>query len=382
VENDMRHLALAGALVSVVAGALTGCGVLGGSDEVIRDRSVEYKSSSSLPPLEVPPDLSRSNVEERLVVPDAAPPGGTATYSSYAQERTGAARVTRSGVLPSIDGLRVLRDGDPRWLVADGEPSAYWERVRAFWLENGFVLRVDSPASGILETDWAENRADVPHSVIRSLLGKVGDFVYSTATRDKFRTRLERASQGRATEIFLSHRGVEEVAQGDTTVWQPRAADPELEAEMLTRLMMFLGVKEDRARQMVAERTDRPPRARLERDASGGSLLVLDGDLPQSWRRTGLALDRVGFTVEERDRNRGVYVVRYVDPLAGGKKDEGMLSKLKFWGDSEPARNVDYLIGLQGQGAATRVVVLTREGVRDTSDTASRILALLHNELK
>jgi outer membrane protein assembly factor BamC len=368
------------AALAGVGALLAACGSMPKMDEVIRDRQVEYKSAQTLPPLEVPPDLSRSSIEERLVVPDAAPPGGSATLSEYARERGGAEEVAKAGVLPGIEGMRVMRDGDTRWLVVAGEPSRYWDRVRAFWLENGLTLKVENPSAGVMETDWAENRADIPHSFLRSLIGKMVDSVYSTATRDRFRTRFERGA-GNTTEIYISHRGAEEVAQGDTTVWQPRASDPELEAEMLNRLIVYLGVKQEQADRMMAATGTRAPQARLERDATGAVALRLDNDFSRAWRRTGLALDRVGFTVEDRDRSRGLYYVRYVDPLAGGK-DTGLLSKLKFWGEGEKPAKIEYLVSLSEQGAGTRVVVLDRQGTRDNSDTAGRILALLEQELK
>ncbi len=47
------------------------------------------------------------------------------------------------------------------------------------------------------------------------------------------------------------------------TAWQPRPADPDLEAEMLRRLMVRLGVAEERARTAVASAGKAPERARL-----------------------------------------------------------------------------------------------------------------------
>jgi outer membrane protein assembly factor BamC len=352
-------------------------------DDVVRDRQLEYKSAQTLPPLEIPPDLSRAGIEDRMVVPDTAAPTGTATLSTYAGERSGPEPAARGGVLPVVEGMRVVRDGDERWLVVKGDPAGYWERVRSFWLGNGFTLKVDNPTAGIMETDWAENRADIPHSVIRSLLGKLIDAAYSTATRDRFRTRLERGPDG-TTEIFISHRGAEEVVQSgvsETTVWQPRPSDPELEAEMLNRLMVFLGARREQADRMLATTTAQAPRARLERDAAGAVSLVLEDDYARAWRRVGLTLDRVGFTVEDRDRSRGLYFVRYVDPATAGQKP-GFFDKLKFWGEGEAERKTEYLISLQGQVPPTRVVILDKGGARDNSETAGRILSLLETELK
>jgi outer membrane protein assembly factor BamC len=288
-------------------------------------------------------------------------------------------------VLPTVEGMRVVRDGNERWLVVQGPPAAHWERARAFWLENGFTLKIDNPTAGILETDWAENRADIPSGIIRGFFGKILDSAYSTATRDRFRTRLERGPDD-TTEIYISHRGAEEVVQGgvqETTVWQPRPTDTELEAEMLNRLMVFLGAKKEQADRLMAASGAQPARARLERDGSGGVALRVDGDFAQVWRRTGLALDRVGFTVEDRDRARGAYFVRYIDPEAEVGKKEGFFSKLKFWGEGEKPEKTEYVVAVSGQGSVSRVVVLDRAaGARDNSETAVRILALLQEELR
>jgi len=370
---------------SVVAllglGILAGCGSTPKLDDVVKDRQAEYRESANLPPLEVPPDLTTSSMDDAMAVPDTAAPAGAATYSDYASERPAASRgPRREAVLAAPEGIQVKRDGDQRWLLVPGEPEQYWDEVREFWLENGLLIKTENPGIGIMETDWAENRADLHDGVIRSLLGKVGDFVYSTSTRDKFRTRFERGNQPATTEIYISHRGLEEVEQGDiTTVWQPRPADPELEAEMLNRLMVYLGVETREAQRMIVAKPKREVRAVMVRDADGQVALSLKDDFSRAWRRTGLALDRVGFTVEDRDRARGVYLVRYADPLAD-VKDKGLLSKL-FSRDAKPS-SVEYQVSLVEQGDTTDVVVLDTEGQRDSSDTAGRILSLLHEQLK
>ena len=47
------------------------------------------------------------------------------------------------------------------------------------------------------------------------------------------------------SEVYITHRGVQEVYTNttkDSTVWQPRPSDPQLEATFLARLMSKLGV--------------------------------------------------------------------------------------------------------------------------------------------
>jgi outer membrane protein assembly factor BamC len=231
-----------------------------------------------------------------------------------------------------------------------------------------------------METDWAENRAKLPQDFIRNTLGKVLESLYSTGERDKFRTRLERNASG-GTEIFISHRGMEEVysnTQKDSTVWQPRAADPELEAEFLSRLMVRLGVPEAQSKALVAASTTKSS-ARMG-VVNGQPVVQVDDDFDRAWRRPGLTLDRTGFTVEDRDRNKGIYFVRYVEP-SPEKADGGFFGKL-FGGAKADTAPLKYRIAVKSQGDGTTVSVLDATGMPDNSANASRILKLIADDLK
>ncbi|MCP5141896.1 MAG: outer membrane protein assembly factor BamC [Chromatiales bacterium] len=357
--------------------------MVGGEDGIIRDRQLDYKQATSAPPLEIPPDLSSANVSDTMVIPaENASVGGSATYSDYVGNRAQPGTVSRAAVLPKQDDIEVKRDGDKRWLVVSGTPEEVWPKMRDFWVENGWLIKTENPAIGVLETDWAENRADISQGIVRNFLKGVLDSLYSAATRDKYRVRLEAGEQAGTTELFLTHRGIEEVSQGEQFVWQERAADPELEAAMLRRMMMYFGVEEERADTQLATAKARAPRATLTRGTDETPSLLVDERIGRAWQLTGLALDRVGFTVEDRDRDRGIYYVVYDDPLAGIDSKKGFFSKLKFWGSDEKPRETEYRIKLTGEGAKTRVNVLDKSDALDKSDTGSRILALLYEQLK
>ena len=370
----------------LLIGVLAGC-----SGNILPEsKKIEYKSAGKLPPLEIPPDLTQQSRDERYAVPDVSASKGTATYSAYSSERSGQARTTTTqDVLPQVDAMRIERSGTQRWLVVQGSTEKLWPAVKEFWQELGFLVNVEIPEAGIMETDWAENRAKLPQDIIRGTLGKVFDSLYSTAERDKFRTRLEKGAESNKVEIYISHRGMYEIYtnEGKTeTRWQPRPADPELEAEMLGRLMVRLGADESRAKTMVAAE-QRQERAKLSRATDGVGALLLEEPFDRAWRRVGLALDRVGFTVEDRDRSQGLYFVRYVDPDTDNKKksdDSGMLSKLMFWKGSagDKPNQAQYRIHIKTTGESTTVQVLTREGGVDKSDTSKRILGLLYEQLK
>jgi outer membrane protein assembly factor BamC len=377
----MKRNALLMALVVPVL--LAGC-----STSIFDSKKIEYKSAGKLPPLEIPPDLTQPTRDDRYTVPDVSPKG-TATYSAYAGDRGGQARsTTAQDVLPQVEKMRIERSGTQRWLVVPGAPEKLWPDIKQFWQDLGFIVNVETPEAGVMETDWAENRAKIPQDFIRKTIGKIFDDLYSTPERDKFRTRLEKGGEAGTTEIYISHRGMYEVYTNEgkaDTRWQPRPADPDLEAEMLRRLMVRLGADEERAKTLMAGGAQEE-RARLTRPKDGVGTLELLEPFDRGWRRVGLALDRVGFTVEDRDRSQGLYFVRYVDPEQDGQKKEekGFLSKLAFWRSSKSDidKSPQYRIYVKAAGDSSSVQVLTREGGVDNSDTSNKILGLLYEQLK
>src|SRR5262245_29210047 len=342
---------------------------------------VDYKSTGTLPSLEVPPDLTSPARDNRYIVPD----GGktSATFSGYQAERGQQRNPAAGAVLPEFDKLRIERSGTQRWLVVEEVPEKLWPVVKDFWQENGFLLKLELPEAGVMETDWAENRANIPQGGVRYLLGSFLDQVYSTSERDKFRTRLERAADGKTTEVYISHRGMQEVyttlrdpqsnAPGGTA-WQPRPADPDLEAEFLRRLMVRLGAQDEKAKQLMATGAAQP-QAELKK-ADGNDSLLLAEPFDRAWRRVGLALDRVGFTVEDRDRQKGLYFVRYADPESEmALKDRGFIDRL--FGTGPKAKPEQYRVQLQSAAASTEVTILNKDGAADRTSTSRRILALL-----
>jgi len=371
----------------VVLTLLAGCSSM---QELVQGEKIQYKSEKrQLPQLEIPPDLTAPSRDDRYAVPDLAT-HGSATLSTYNAERGGAARAGSTEILPNVARVRIERAGSERWLVVPEAPEKVWPLVKDFWQGLGFLIKTELPEAGVMETDWAENRAKIPKGPIRNLLGKVIDSLYSTGELDKFRTRLERGSAPGTTEIYISHRGMIEVfdsADKETTKWQPRQPDPQLEAEFLRRLMVRFGVEEARAKAELTGNGEKIERARLVRAAEGDGKLELDDSFDRAWRRVGLALDRVGFTVEDRDRSKGYYFVRYVDPKIDGQrgsgKEKSFLSKLAFWRSDESAIKAEqYRVLVRQSGSASEVQVQNKDGQPDNSDTGRRILSLLHEQLK
>ncbi|MEY6433254.1 outer membrane protein assembly factor BamC [Thioalkalicoccus limnaeus] len=372
------------ALLLTAALLLAGCG--GMTERVAPDQRLAYKQQREAPDnLEIPPDLTAATFDDALDIP--MPGSGTATLSEFEGQRVRRQQVATAGeVLPEIKGVELRREGENRWLIVAAPPQQTWPRVIAFWREQGILLTEQDPVIGVMSTDWIENRAEISQDVLTNLLRRVADGLYATATRDQFRVRVEPGTTPNTTEIYLTHRGMAErllrdtAGEGGRTVWEPSGSDPNKEAEMLRRLMVSLGVSEQGATRMIAGGASAPARSQLVTDGAGPELVVAE-EFRRAWRVTGLALDRVGFAVEDQDYSSGLFLVRYDDPNREPTRD-GWTSRLAFWRGKDSVPVAKYQIQLTGRDQETRVTVLDAAGNRETSSTAERILRLLQEEIR
>ena len=364
MKSIIQMTALATAL------ALAGCSAL-------ESDKVDYRNSSvKAPSLVIPPDLTQLSKDTRYTVVD-----GAVSASGY---KPAQATMANSPIAATeIGDVRIERTGNQRWLVVKRPSDKLWEPVKDFWLENGFILAMDQRGLGIMETDWTENRAKIPQDFIRNSVGKLLDSLYSTAERDKYRTRLETNAAGE-TEIFISHRGVAELytkERSEETVWQPRASDPELEAEFLRRLMVSLGSTPAQAKALVASSGATKSVASLGTSEGHPVVQIAEG-FDRAWRRVGLALDRTGFTVEDRDRKQGIYFVRYVAADTGANTEPGFFGKL-FGGTAvKSAEATKFQIAVKSEGDATVVSVLDSKGAPESSASAQRIAKVIAEDIK
>jgi outer membrane protein assembly factor BamC len=373
---NKRHAGLS-ALMSLVL--LAGCSEV--NQLLGNEESVNYKSAVTQrgEPLSIPPDLTQANSDPRY----RAPASGSTTYSQFQQQGEAQATAPKtSNVLPARNDMRVERDGDLRWLVVDRPPEDVFPRLIDFWTENGFTVASNNPSAGLIETDWAENRAKIPESWLRQALGMILESAWDSGEREKFRTRVERVNGH--TEVYVSHRQMLEKrvgADGGQVQWQNGKEDPGLNAAMLARMMVYLGSDVDNARKLVQQAEAAPQKPAIEQDVrSQGTSLVVGESFDRAWRRVGVALDGGGFAVDDRDRSAGDYFVRYVDTDTGEKIEQpGFFSRM-FSGDKK-AEAPQYRIHLAATGDQTTVTVLDANGARDNSATAQRLLSVLKDKM-
>jgi outer membrane protein assembly factor BamC len=390
---------LAGPLACALA--IQGCTTVSDS---FTGNKVDYRAGAvRAQPVDVPPDLTQLQADPRYQ------PSGGASVSAIGLDASPRNVPTASGSSASVTAqsvavttardLRVVRVGNERWLVTDQTPEVLWPKLRTFWQQVGFTLAVDKPAAGVMETDWKENRTKVSTDVVRRTLGGIFDSMYDSGERDRYRLRMERGSSG--TEITISHRGMVEKALDpklpDTTRWVPRPNDPSLEAELMAQLIVALSGGSDgaptgssgasakvKADAQVAAASSPPARARLL-DGRAMATVQMDDDLERAWRRVGIALDRSGFTIEDRDRGQGQYQVRYVDPKLAGQEEPGLFARM-FGAKRAELIGARYTVKLQADGKASTLVSVQEEKAEaagtNSAGNARNIAELLVAELR
>ncbi|MBU3630355.1 outer membrane protein assembly factor BamC [Polynucleobacter sp. AP-Melu-500A-A1] len=362
----------------IAFGALTACKSISSND------TVDYKGSGAIrgPNLAYPPDLITSQADRRYIVQD-----GSATMSDYNAAVKKSSQL-RNNVMTGIPGMRIARDGERRWLVVEKPAPELYPQIKDFWQENGFLLIVDSPSTGIMETDWVENRAKISQDFIRSTLSSVLDSIYDTGERDKYKTRLE-ASKPTETEIYITQRGAVEQCVRDatqnciSTIWTSRPNDPELEAAFLARLMERLGMTQEKAKAMVATPLGpKTPKAKFVQDGINQAHIELSAGFDRSWRDVGLALDRSNFSVEDRNRSSGVYYVRYVNPKDLGDT-KGFFSNLFSSKDDSSLKAKKFQVVIKTTGDnSTSVYVQDADSKPENTPAGFQLLTLLAEQLE
>jgi outer membrane protein assembly factor BamC len=354
---------------------LSGCSTW--NQMVGSEEAVDYKSTVAGDPLSIPPDLTQANSDAHYKAPE-----GTATFSQYAEsQQSQQGKTAADRILPQTQGVSVMRDGDVRWLVVDKPAEDVYPKVIDFWGEQGFTIHSQDPRAGLMETDWAENRAKIPEGWIRSALGSIIDTVFDSGERERFRTRVERVNG--KTEVYISHQQMVETPtqDGSTFKWVFGKEDPGLNAAMLARLMVFLGTDVQKAHDMVAQAEKDSEQASITQMPDGQAAIALAEPFDRAWRRVGVAIDSAGFAVDDRDRSAGDYFIRYLDSDTGEKiEQQNFIGRL--FGSKNTAEAAGYRIHVASQGSGSIVTVLDQNGQVQNTDTAKRIITVLSTHMK
>jgi outer membrane protein assembly factor BamC len=260
---------------------LTGCGGFrsASSPDVIYDNNAD-----SARELQIPPDLTDISNSEQFILPGTT--GGP---------------VARNTLLPEFASVRFERSGQQSWLVFDQVPEDIWPSLLGFARKEKYRIDKTEPVSGTIVTQWRAVSAVEKSGLLKSLIG--GDEAY---TRIAF--RLERSSTG--ARLFARSQTASAVVATDPAAsdasWPTSSHDPEATSAMLSRLLVFLGVDEQKSRGLI---TDAQAKSvingvEVQTNASGSQLVVHRGFQP-SFKAVLTALTALDYPVSSSDDGVG-----------------------------------------------------------------------------
>ncbi len=338
--------------------------------------TIDYKSNKSINALEIPPGLSSPDYDTTY----AAIPGGSVSAAALAR---GEAQGNSRAVLPVNAGSQIMSSGNVRWLQVRAPAEAIWPKLQEFWNVMGFTVKTDEPRVGIMETDWAENKAEIPMDGIRKALGKTFEGMWDAGSRDRYKLRLERPAGG-VTNIYLSSERAEEFVSDTGTKWEYKPAKPEVEGEMLNRLMIFLQGGDP----SHGSRNAAVPEAALT--AVPIAMTTLEGGYPalsvggranDVWVRTGVMLGRIGMNIEDQQPAKGIYVATYGGDPGRGEK-QGFFSRM-FKSDRQIVKTGSrYQIMIADAGNSSVITVGDADGSPLKPKAAQGVLERLKSEFE
>ena len=337
--------------------------------------------------LELPPDLSEVEVESSFELPRV--------FSGDDPERRDAVPV-----LARVESMRLQGSGDFYWLEVEADVETLYGKVREFWANEGYRLVVDEPVIGTMTTDWIY-REEGGQDPDASWLKRLFEGENLAASQDQFRTRIERVEDG-PNRVYIAHRGTEfqpgVVASDrndaadqldDDLDWHFRRPEPELEIEMLSRLMVYLGMQQAAVEEQVENLKLFTPRAFYQIDIEENSpYLILKDVYGIAWNRVYHQLERLNFEIQLSEFKSGligegvIQVAAEVNKAAAEKTGGGFFSLFSSSSDDEIEIRQFVLILSEEDHETTRIEIETMEGELDSSREGAAFLNLLYRYLR
>lgn len=286
-------------------------------ETVLPDNRPDYKQSRTINPLEVPPDLTKSSIDDTMIVPELSGVD-QAHLSDYQKERNQSTAQKSDQLKKTLENIQ--RSGDATWISISDTPINVFKNIKSFWHTNGLPVAHADENIGIIETVWLEKRSDLPRGGLMGLLSGVIGGLHDSGIRDKFRSRVD--YDGKNTLVYITHYGAteEQVDEAGKVIKRPKnnsadaqfafvasSRNPELEVEMLRRLNLYLIKNHKQSAQKTTADTSKHSAPQLVSLPDGTPALVINSDFDQAWVMLGVAIDRAGYELSGQDRRNGVY---------------------------------------------------------------------------
>jgi len=231
-------------------------------------------------------------------------------------------------VARTVDGVELQSEGSLYWLRFDKDADALWPMLKNFWSNEGITLKKEEPLLGYMETDWTEDLL-----VERFLSILLSD--QAPKRNERFRLRVERLPDDGGTRVFINHSAYGILYDEEAVYTGYLPASPQLEIEMLSRLALYSGARDEQADQMVSTFSVRELKA--ERINADRYDIRVAGSMDFVRRKLIRVLDRMDARVDDETVGKLVAVFNrtpeFVDENAGWDIDDNSDLEESGFGD-------------------------------------------------
>ena len=107
--------------------------------------------------------------------------------------------------------------------VSSSDKLALWEKIKSFWLMEGFQIINEDITIASIKTNYLENLSEAQLGTIQRVVGRYVPLLVTPETRDSYSTRLIKKDNG--YDVLITHYGKEFMSDGDDEFrWQNRTS--------------------------------------------------------------------------------------------------------------------------------------------------------------
>ena len=331
-----------------------------------RNEKLVYKTdedySSSQIDLVIPPNLNTPKTIDALMLPEVIDNDSDKLFT----------------IDTKLEGIKIYKQGQDMFLSVETQDKLIlWNRIKSFWLEEGFQLLSEDLTISSMRTNYLENLSEVQLGAIQRVVGRYVPLLVSPETRDSYKTRIIKKDNG--FDIVVSHYGKEFMSDGDSEFrWQNRPRDNEFQNEMISRMYIYLGGNEAKnSGYIIAKATGIRNTVSIYTDEQGLQTLYIPDIYERVYPSIVSSLDILGVKILDNNQSNGLIKISMDDKA---EESKGFLAKI-FGDNSSQVMNIKVTTG-GDNGESTLIIIEDNAFVQIQTLASDEILRGLYVKLK
>ena len=331
-----------------------------------RNEKLVYKTdedySSSQIDLVIPPNLNRPKTIDALMLPEVIDNDSDKLFT----------------IDTKLEGIKIYKQGQDMFLSVETQDKLIlWNRIKSFWLEEGFQLLSEDLTISSMKTNYLENLSEVQLGAIQRVVGRYVPLLVSPETRDSYKTRIIKKDNG--FDIVVSHYGKEFMSDGDSEFrWQNRPRDNEFQNEMISRMYIYLGGNEAKnSGYIIAKTTGIRNTVSIYTDEQGLQTLYIPDIYERVYPSIVSSLDILGVKILDNNQSNGLIKISMDDKA---EESKGFLAKM-FSDSSSQVMNIKVTTG-GDNGESTLIIIEDNSFVQIQTLASDEILRGLYVKLR